>query len=150
VVAACGGSGEKLDKPLPKKKEPLSVTAPWPEGAPIPRRYTCDGANTNPLISVKGAAAPRAIIMSDPDAPGGLFIHWTTWDNGVEGKNSFGKTGYGGPCPPKGDKPHRYVVTVYALSRPLGLPEGSKPDEVVAAITSRTVGGGAVTGTYGR
>lgn len=88
--------------------------------------------------------------MTDPDAPGGTFVHWTRWDAGVEGENSFGKTGYSGPCPPKGDDPHRYVVTVYTLSRPLGLSKGAKPDSVVDAIEKRSVASGSTTGTYGR
>jgi phosphatidylethanolamine-binding protein (PEBP) family uncharacterized protein len=150
AIAACGGSDEKLDKPLPKGKEPLTVEAPWRDGGTIPRRYTCDGQDVKPLISTPGAAGPRAIVMTDPDAPGGVFVHWTRWDDKAEGKNSFGTTGYRGPCPPKGDKPHRYVITVYSLSRPLGLPEGAKPDKVLKAITSHAIGGGAVTGTYGR
>ena len=88
--------------------------------------------------------------MTDPDAPGGTFVHWTEWDEGVEGENSFGKTGYSGPCPPKGDDPHHYVLTVYRLAKPLGLPKGAKPDAVIAAIKERTVASGSTTGTYSR
>jgi Raf kinase inhibitor-like YbhB/YbcL family protein len=91
-----------------------------------------------------------AVVMSDPDAPGGTFIHWTRWGSGVEGRNSFGKTGYDGPCPPKGDAPHHYVVTVYALRAPLTLARGASPDEVLAAIKKQASASGSQTGTYGR
>jgi phosphatidylethanolamine-binding protein (PEBP) family uncharacterized protein len=87
--------------------------------------------------------------MTDPDAPGGTFVHWTAWD-GAEGKNSFGKVGYSGPCPPKGHSPHRYVVTVYLLRRKLSLPSGAAPDQVVAAIRKLAVASGSATGLYGR
>src|SRR4051812_34048240 len=119
------GCGDKtIDKPLPKASEHVAVNLPWKDGGRIPRKYTCDGANVEPEVSAGkiGGADSRtiAIVMTDPDAPGGTFVHWTAWD-GAEGKNSFGKTGYSGPCPPKGDSPHRYVVTVYALRQRLGL-----------------------------
>jgi phosphatidylethanolamine-binding protein (PEBP) family uncharacterized protein len=145
----CGSKG--LDAPLPKAKQRLAVRAPWRDGATIPRRYTCDGGNVRPRIEPThgNAGVDRVIVMTDPDAPGGTFVHWTTW-SGAEGENSFGKVGYSGPCPPKGDKPHHYVATVYALSRPLGLEAGAKPDPVMAAIRASSVASGSVTGTYGR
>src|SRR6476619_2339318 len=101
LVAGCGG--EKLDKPLPAAGKRLHVVAEWPEGGRIPRAFTCDGAGATPHFRVTpaGGTAPRAVVMTDPDAPGGTFVHWTAWDGGVEGENSFGKTGYSGPCPPK-------------------------------------------------
>lgn len=150
LVSGCGS--EKLEKPLPAAGKRLQVAAPWADGARIPRRFTCDGEDATPRIRVTGAggAGPRAILMTDPDAPGGIFVHWTTWDDGVEGENSSGKTGYSGPCPPEGDEPHRYVITVYELTRRVGLPQGAKPAAVVAAIGKRSVAKGSVTGTYGR
>lgn len=88
--------------------------------------------------------------MTDPDAPGGTFVHWTRWGSSTVGKNSFGKLGYSGPCPPRGDKPHHYVITVYALRRPLGLAAGSSPDQVIAAVRRAAFASGSVTGLYGR
>lgn len=97
------------------------------------------------------ARAPdMAIVMTDPDAPGGTFVHWTRWGNGVEGRNSFGHTGYDGPCPPKGDKPHRYVVTVYSLRAPLALKRGATPDQVLSQIRALGSASGSVTATYRR
>lgn len=87
--------------------------------------------------------------MTDPDAPGGTFVHWTRWDR-VEGENSFGKKGYAGPCPPKGEQPHHYVVTAYALKSQLDLPAGAKPDQVVGEIRKLAVNSGSSTGLYGR
>ena len=148
LVTGCGD--KTLDKPLPAVTKTLSVGLPWTDGARIPQPYTCDGANRKPSVRVGGAGRhPVAIVMTDPDAPSGTFVHWTRWD-GVEGENSFGKTGYGGPCPPKGDQPHRYVVTAYALRSQLDLPSGAKPDDVVAAIKERALESGTSTGLYGR
>jgi phosphatidylethanolamine-binding protein (PEBP) family uncharacterized protein len=147
-VTGCGD--KNLDKPLPAVTKSLTVTMPWTDGARIPQPYTCDGVNRKPAVNVAGAGShPVAIVMTDPDAPGGTFVHWTRWDH-TEGENSFGKTGYGGPCPPKGDQPHHYVVTAYALREPLDLKSGAKPDEVVDAIKSRAVESGSSTGLYGR
>lgn len=117
----------------------------------IPREYTCKGANKSPGLTWKEAPAKTksfALIVSDPDAPGGTFIHWIIWNipkdengldsgishqailaNGVsQGLNDFGKVGYGGPCPPPG-KNHRYIFTLYALDQKLELkPQSTKED----------------------
>lgn len=149
VLTGCGDKG--LDKTLPKTSARLTVHAPWANGGRIPTRYTCDGADTAPVVGVSRPAGARQIawVMTDPDAPGGTFVHWTHWGN-ADGTNSFGKQGYGGPCPPSGDKPHRYVFTVYALRRPLGLAAGSDPKKVVAAVQKDAFASGSITGAYGR
>jgi phosphatidylethanolamine-binding protein (PEBP) family uncharacterized protein len=149
LVTGCGDKG--LDKPLPEAPSQLSVQLPWPQGGRIPRRYTCDGADSVPSVRASGKAslARSAFIMTDPDAPGGSFVHWTHW-GGVDGENSFGKVGYSGPCPPKGDKPHHYVVTVYALRSKLGLARGAKPEEVLAGVRKLAVASGSAKGVYGR
>lgn len=144
LLAGCGGNS--LDKTLPTVAQSVEVKLPWPDGGRIPRKYTCDGADTTPAVT---EPSPGATVMTDPDAPGGTFVHWTRW-GAHEGKNSFGRAGYSGPCPPKGDKPHRYVVTVYKLRAPLGLPDGAAPDRVVAALQKAAVASGSATGTYGR
>lgn len=150
LVTACGD--KRLDKPLPGADRKLTVEGPWEQGARIPKRYTCDGRNVRPKVGARAPAGTRglAVVMTDPDAPGGTFVHWTRWGPATEGRNSFGRTGYDGPCPPKGDKPHRYVITLYALRKPLGLAPGSAPDQVVAAIEESAFASGSLTGLYGR
>jgi phosphatidylethanolamine-binding protein (PEBP) family uncharacterized protein len=148
LVTGCGD--KQLDTPLPAAPQSLKVMLPWPGGGRIPRKYTCDGGNVTPAVRVDGQAPQGlAIVMTDPDAPGGTFVHWTRWGS-VEGQNSFGHVGYDGPCPPKGDKPHHYAVTVYRLRAPLGLKRGTKPGEVVSAIRKQAVARGSETGLYGR
>ena len=87
-------------------------------------RTADDGAGIAPTLTGI-PPGPSAVVMADRDAPGGTFIHWTRWNAGVEGRNSFGHVGYSGPCPPRGDKPHRYVITVYSLRHKLGLAPGA-------------------------
>ncbi len=119
-------------------------------GAPIPRQYTCDGRDVSLPLKWSGVpddATELHLMMIDPDAPGGSFIHWqlsglsprsTGLDAGKPpeignaGTNGFGTTGYRGPCPPRGSKPHHYVITVTAFG------------------SGRVVGSGTLTGTYGR
>jgi phosphatidylethanolamine-binding protein (PEBP) family uncharacterized protein len=163
VLPGCtGGSGHDL--PPSGQGAHMDVSSPaFEPGAPIPVRFTCDGANEPPPIRWSGA--PRAgtlvVVMSDADAKG--FVHWLVYDvpgaasgevgggatAGIEGKNDFGRNGYDGPCPPKGDAPHRYVITV--IVGPAGIPSpfapGESPEEV---IPDRVVAQGSLTGTYAR
>ena len=90
-----------------------------------------------------------AFVMTDPDAPGGTFVHWTQWGT-TEGRNSFGNTGYDGPCPPRGNSPHHYVITAYLLKSKLGLPDGADLTTVVAEIRKRAFASGSITGLYSR
>jgi len=135
----------------------------------IPRKYTCDGENVNPLIEILGVpkeAKSLALIMDDPDATGGVtWTHWLVWNidpqttyieedtlppGAIEGKTSFGKTGYGGPCPPRGSKPHRYMFKVYALDITLGLMEGEGKTELMKAMEGHVLAEGTLTGLYQR
>jgi phosphatidylethanolamine-binding protein (PEBP) family uncharacterized protein len=149
VVTGCGSKG--VHTPLPHPARNIHVTAPWPAGGRIPTRYTCGGAGVAPRIAAQAVPGARdtAIVMTDPDAPGGAFVHWTKWGAG-EGTNSFGKRGYGPPCPPKGAGPHHYVVTVYVLRQKLALAPGSSPDGVLAAVRRTAFASGSITGLYGR
>lgn len=135
----------------------------------IPSKYTCDGENVNPLLEILNVpkeAKSLALVMDDPDATGGLtWDHWLVWnintqtnyieeDNlpqgAIEGKTSFGKTGYGGPCPPKGSKPHRYMFKVYALDIRLGLMEGEGKTELTKAMEGHVLAQGTLIGLYQR
>ena len=138
------------------------------DGETIPERFTCDGDDISPPLEWSGIpddAAELALLVEDPDAPGGTFVHWVLFglnpatdgitegalpEEAKNGLTSFGKTGYGGPCPPRGDPPHRYVFSLTALSDRLGLEEGSRADDVRSAIKSLSVGEGRLTGRYGR
>ncbi|HEY6140066.1 MAG TPA: YbhB/YbcL family Raf kinase inhibitor-like protein [Thermoanaerobaculia bacterium] len=102
----------------------------FPNNGAIPAKYTCDGANVSPPLTISATPAGTkslAITVDDPDAPGGSFTHWLVWNIpastatiaegqhiGTEETNGFGKTGYGGPCPPNGL--HHYVFTLYAMA----------------------------------
>jgi Raf kinase inhibitor-like YbhB/YbcL family protein len=136
------------------------------EGGSIPRGYTCDGDDVSPPLEWSGAPASTAayvLLVTDPDARG--FVHWVAVDlsgssrglaerasgkpaAGNEGRNDFGRTGWGGPCPPSGT--HRYVFELYALSSPLNLPGRPTAADVRRALGGRVVGEARLTGTYRR
>jgi len=135
------------------------------EGASIPSKFTCDGSDTSPplqIAEVPAGAKSLALIVDDPDAPSGLFTHWIVWNispqthaiaegsapKGVHGGNDFGKSGYGGPCPPSGT--HRYYFKIFALDRELNLPSGAKRHELDAAMKEHVIGQGELMGRYSR
>ena len=166
AVAGCGG-GDKPSEPLPSAPRTLTLSSPaFPDGGTIPVRFTCNGAGTSPPLawsSVPAGARELALIVEDPDAD--RFVHWTVVAippavrgaapgrpprGGVETGNSFGDRGWGGPCPPKGDPPHRYVFTVYALDGRLGLDAGASADDVRSAIAGHALARGTLTGRFAR
>jgi Raf kinase inhibitor-like YbhB/YbcL family protein len=112
------------------------IVSAFPEGATIPKLHTCEGADLSPAIEWSGAppaAKSFALIVDDPDAPGGVWNHWLLFNIpaathaiaqgykpghlGASGSNDFGKHGYNGPCPPRGG-PHRYYFKLFALDVP--------------------------------
>ncbi len=135
------------------------------QGEAIPRRYTCDGEDLSPPLSfsdVPAATKSLAIIVDDPDAPGGVFDHWIAWNvppgtrelgEGArvekQGKNGFGVTRYRGPCPPRGPA-HRYFFKVYALDTMLDLPGGVAKEELEEAMEGHVLARGELMGTYKR
>ena len=151
----------------------LSVSSPaFQEGERIPAKYTCQGQDISPPLAWSGVPKETktlALIMDDPDAPGGVFSHWVIFSlppdspslpeavptearlpsGALQGRNDFGKTGYGGPCPPPGH-PHRYRFTLYALDGQPDLKAGSSQQQVLDAIRGRTLTQGRLTGTYQR
>lgn len=154
----------------PEKKSEINVTSvAFKEGQPIPRQYTCDGINISPPLEWSGVpktAKTIAIIADDPDAPAGTWVHWLLYNlpaenigfvenlpmtenlkaGGFQGKNDFGKIGYGGPCPPSGS--HRYFFKVYALDAELPLKAGATKAEVEKAIEGHVVSQGQLMGVY--
>ena len=111
--------------------------------------------------TVPDGTSELVLIVSDPDAPGGTYVHLTRYGlrphgdgavdrGGREGRNSAGDAGWTPPCPPEGDDPHRYVWTVYALREKSGLEEGAEPGEVAAAVRDGVLASGGITARYGR
>ncbi|MDQ7029914.1 MAG: YbhB/YbcL family Raf kinase inhibitor-like protein [Ardenticatenia bacterium] len=163
--------GTSVPETAPSSPQAFTLMSPaFDDGGLIPTRYTCDGEDLSPPLRWAGAPADTrsfALIVTDPDAPRGTFTHWVLFDLpaeisslpeglgvgtvGVAGRNDFGRLGYGGPCPPQGDNPHRYIFTLYALrSASLSLPEGASRDQVGAAMSGYVVGEVSYTGRYGR
>ncbi|MFE0389294.1 YbhB/YbcL family Raf kinase inhibitor-like protein [Streptomyces bungoensis] len=169
VTAGCGGGGGPSSSPSAAATTHLTVSSPaYPQGGTIPRRYTCDGEDVSPPLAIAGVPAHTAglaLTLRDPDAPHGTFTHWLVWNMGpgttgltagahpqgaTEGRNGFRKTGYGGPCPPHGDEPHHYVLTVYATDRPLHLAPDATEQDLLHALAGHTLATGSLTGRYGR
>ncbi len=151
----------------------IDLTSPaFSEGETIPRQYTADGKNVSPALAWTDPPEGTqrfALICDDPDAPRGTWVHWVLYnlpadarglDEGVppqgelpsgarQGKNDFGKIGYGGPAPPRG-KPHRYFFRLYALDAPLDLAAGATRAQLQAALQGHVLAEGQLMGTYGR
>ncbi len=140
-------------------------------GGRIPVRFTCDGADESPPLAWSGApdgVRTWAVIMDDPDAPGGTWVHWVAFDlpgsaselpgalppdttlpgGGVHGENSWGRIGYGGPCPP--DRIHRYVFKLYALDASLGLHPGAGKRDVLDAMEGHVLDEARLVAEYAR
>jgi hypothetical protein len=176
VFAACGGDKEEKFDPAtfdPVTDLPLTLKVSSPDfdnGANIPREFTCDGDDRSPLISWERppeGTQSVAFIMDDPDAPSGIFTHWVIFNLpgaadrlgrgiargemvGVQGKNSFGQDGYGGPCPPRGDEAHEYRFLVFALNAKISLEADASAQDVLAAIRGSVIANGELTGMYAR
>lgn len=141
-------------------------------GGTIPTQFTCDGADVSPALqwnAPPAAAQSLALIADDPDAPVGTWVHWVLYDlppnlrslaqsvpkkeqladGSRQGRNDFGKIGYGGPCPPSG-KPHRYFFKLYALDSKLNLPSGSSKKDVERAMQGHILAQGEYMGRYSR
>ena len=147
----------------------LAIKA-FANGENIPDDLTCEGDDISPALAWSGEPPGTqgfALIMDDPDAPAGTWNHWLLWDipSGVHsipqhyrvvrplhcGTNDFGKTSYGGPCPPKGHGPHRYFFRLYALDTPaLGVVEGAHRKALEQAIKRHKLGVAEYLGRFER
>jgi hypothetical protein len=156
----------------PNQKSEIKVTSvAFQQGQPIPRHYTCAGVNISPPLEWSGVpktAKTIAIVADDPDAPAGTWVHWVLYnlpaDNiglvenvpvsetlkagGFQGKNDFGKIGYGGPCHPSGT--HRYFFKLYAVDAELPLKAGATRAELEKALEGHVLGQGQLMGTYAK
>ena len=143
-------------------------------GGGIPARYTCDGADVSPALAWTGMPAGTvafALIVDDPDAPGGTWVHWVLFNlpgnvgalpeavpasdaprglgGALQGRNDFRKVGYGGPCPPSGPA-HHYFFRLYALDARLPLRSGAGRADVERAMRGHVLAETALLGTYAR
>lgn len=151
---------------LKKEKSLMQLTSVFSDNQAIPSQFTCDGGNINPELNITGIPTETkslSIIVDDPDAPGGDFVHWVLWNLGPEtvqikentapagatvGKNDFGNNNYGGPCPPSDI--HRYQFKVYALDAKLDLPASAGKKELLAAMNGHILNQAMLVGNYGR
>lgn len=132
----------------------------------IPSKYTCDGKDISPPLEIEEVPEETkslVLIVDDPDAPVGIWTHWTVWNidpkvkkieedsipkGGKEGMTNFGSTGYGGPCPPGGE--HRYFFKLYALDTMLELDSSVEADELEEEMESHIIEKAELVGLYKR
>lgn len=134
------------------------------EGAAVPKQFTCDGDDAPPVITLSDppeGTRSFAVVMEDPDAPKGTFTHWLAFDipagsaeldanAGKTLRNSFGRDGYGGPCPPPGHGPHRYFFKVYALDVPSLASAVQTRQDLEKALEMHTLASAQLMGRYER
>ena len=158
-----GGGGTKME----------IKSSAFGNGERIPKKYTCEGEDISPPLSWSGVPAEAkslVLIVDDPDAPIGTFTHWVVYDIPVsqtglpenfekksevgaikQGRNDFGRVGWGGPCPPPGHGTHRYFFKLYAISKEkLGLPPGASKSDVMKAMEGNILAQAEFYGTYSR
>ncbi len=144
-------------------KELTITSSVFENNGVIPAKYTCDGEDVNPPLSIEGVpegTESLVLIVDDPDAPMGTWDHWVVWNippvkkieensvPGTEGINDFRKHSYGGPCPPSGT--HRYFFKVYALDTKLDLSSNSRKRDVEKAMEGHILAEGEIVGLYSR
>ena len=174
AITSCGASNrtnDNADAGAPTAKAAIQKVAldsdAFENGKPIPADYTCDGAGRVPALhwsEPPTGTKTFALVVDDPDAPGGTFSHWGVFDipasersigggrqSGTEVANDFGKPGYGGPCPPPGRGPHHYHFKLFALDTgELGLSPSAKVADVEKAARRNAIAAGELVGTYER
>lgn len=138
-------------------------SAAFSDKGDLPPKYTCDGANVNPPLTINnipGSAKSLALIVDDPDAPRGDWVHWVVWNipvtetidedsvPGEQGVNDFGANIYKGPCPPSGT--HRYFFKAYALDAMLNLPKSTTKAGMEKAMRGHILAKAELIGTYSR
>jgi Raf kinase inhibitor-like YbhB/YbcL family protein len=168
ALVSCGQRAPAVPSGLPALELTSSAFA---AGQPIPRSYTCDGADMSPPLQWGAPPAHTqsfALIVDDPDAPLGTWTHWVLYnlpasarelpagvaagaerpDGSRQGHNSSNRAGYQGPCPPSGT--HRYFFRLYALDTMLNLPAGAKANTLRDAMQGHILAQGELMGTYAR
>ncbi len=174
LVAALSGCGDKRN-PSSDEEYPITIhltSSAFKDGETIPKEFTADGKDVSPPLEwtdLPKDTASLALICDDPDAPKGTWVHWVIYDmsadlkgldkdvpteaklpNGArQGKNSFDKTGYGGPSPPKGNA-HRYYFKLYALDKKPDIPVDATKDQLLKATKGHVLAMGQLMGKYQR
>jgi len=162
-VAGCSDTSDSL-KPKEVNSTMKIRSTVFQEGGMIPPKYTADGDNVNPPLTIEGVppnAVVLALIVDDPDAPMGVWTHWVVFDipqktlyieedsiPGIQGMNDFKKNDYGGPSPPSGT--HRYQFKLYALDAKLGLGQGARLGDVQKAMKGHVIAESVLIGNYKR
>jgi Raf kinase inhibitor-like YbhB/YbcL family protein len=145
----------------------MNITSPaFQNNANISAKYTCDGDDVNPPLEfhdIPGNCVSLALIVDDPDAPSGDFVHWIIWnivptvggigensvpEGGTEGMTDFGRGGWGGPCPPSGV--HRYHFKLFALDTLLEIPADSTKVDLEASMSGHILEQAVYIGKYQR
>jgi Raf kinase inhibitor-like YbhB/YbcL family protein len=162
ILFASNGIGKEVPK-----LDDLNINSPaFKNNSHIPEKYTCDGQDLNPPLlieNVPSRAKSLALIVDDPDAPAGTWVHWVVWNippgskeikensvpqNAQQGINDFGKHNYGGPCPPPGT--HRYFFKLYALDTLLNLGANSTKADLENAMAGHIIEQAQIIGLYKR
>jgi Raf kinase inhibitor-like YbhB/YbcL family protein len=172
TLGACANAGSGEQAPAGNDNALRLRSSAFPNDGAIPAAYTCDGEDKSPPLSwaVPAASAQSlALIVDDPDAPVGTWVHWVLFNlppttialpedvpadasiagGAVHGSNSWNQVGYGGPCPPKGST-HRYFFKLYALDTTLDLNPGASKSDVEQEIAGHILAQGQLVGRYGR
>ena len=145
----------------------MIITSPaFSHNGQVPLKYTCDGEDINPPLTISGVPANAkslVLIVDDPDAPRGTWVHWTVWNikpdttsigenslpmGAVEGTTDFGRTGYGGPCPPSGT--HRYFFKIYALDTLINLSSSARKADIEKVMEGHILDQTELIGLYKR
>lgn len=164
---ALRGEMPRYGSGLPEKKPAMKISSPnFENNGAIPPEHTCDDFNINPELKIENVpegAESLALVVDDPDAPAGTWVHWVVWDidsktavigkntvppGSVEGLTSFGRTGYDGPCPPSGT--HRYFFRLYALDIKLELPAEADQARLEKAVKNHILAQAELVGLYSR
>jgi len=169
-LSATPTAGPATSSPLPTSVG-FTITSPeFASGKPVPRQYTCDGGDRSPPLrwdEPPTGTQTFALIVDDPDAPGGTWVHWVLYnlpvstrslpeavaqdpngpDGSRQGRNSFGRSGYGGPCPPGGST-HHYFFRLYALDIEANPPAEATAGQLQSAMNGHIVAYSELVGTY--
>ena len=168
LIIGCANKNNLNQSSNPQTSEVSEMkltSAAFVHNGSIPSEFTCDGDGLSPPLSIREVSASAkslVLISDDPDAPVGNWDHWVVFNippsakeiskgaepDGTPGKNSWSKTGYGGPCPPSGT--HRYFFKLYALDTLLDIPAGSNKKQIESAMQNHTIAKAELIGLYKR